>query len=1753
MRKHRKLMAAALSAAIACGAAAACLLPSFQAGAEASAAGLGDTLFTWDREIYTNTTLTHTMSQNNNGEQKTYTVTFNPKTSGVKPVIAYGGNAMYGSTMSSLVSQEEEIGQHVVFGINGDAYDTSNGIALGLTIDDGKLITSSSSAYAFGFTQEGEVVYGDAALDMSVTIGDESYPLTQVNKERKMDKSGLYLLTPDFNDVTASSQAGAEVVFRVSDGDGSVRIGEQMTATLEKVNLVEENRDGNQTAIAEGTIVLSAHADSPYYEVLSSLEDGTEIAVDVKDRAGDKVDWSTVSSSMGIFHLLLDNGTIPAGILETTDVHPRTAVGLKENGEMVLLQTDGRQVGWSNGLTFRQMIEYMRDELGCVTIFNLDGGGSSTISATLPGDEKATVLNKPSDGQERANTNALLFVATAEKPESPTAEKLHVYPETEKGFGTKTMLLEGASLQFTTKATDGNFYASPTPEVTYTVEGNVGTVTEDGLFTAKEGAGTGKLVATSGSMRAEFEIDVVDEVTEITTDRTIISLAPGKTDELSFSAYNNGVPVVCSPEALTFEIDPASLGTISDSGVFTAADTQGTGNLYVSYKDYKLTIPLEIGKLPVMISDFEYDFDSEENNWQAYYTNIPNNGGWGQISINRDERYIKSGDGSLRIDYDFATNPLTGTVAIEIGDKSGFYTLEGQPTAVGCWVYGDGNGGWFRIQLRGGKYVGDTYIDWVGWKYIETPIPTDVSYPIQIQRAVRLLGTASVCNYKKGTIYVDSLRAIYDFRNDDETPTVVSDISPVDVTTDDRQQVISFKVTDPKTDAQGEDVVYTGVATDRTKMWINNVEYTNLQQSVDENGVVTVTYNPSAITKLRPGVQNVRIRTEDNFGNKTFTEFRFTVSGYAVHMTEKMPDTDTIYAGQTFAYSLDTESYKNFLEAEIELSYNAAQLTLVGGEPVVDPRLTVVEKTVDAETGKIRLVLKGMDALEAPEEDMIVLNFKVNEENADGTAGISVDKLIVTDATDNSVGEEFEEVLNGFNPEIEYLYTLSYDGCTVGGSTVLSVVENGAGAEGISFIVENGAGEQIPFDAVTGEDGTLSTDFFKDDPAGTKYTITAVKDGIVSNAVEFEVMASLGSTTPEKVVVTVGADAATSVGISWETSFDATEGKVTYSENADMSSPLTANAAYETIRTTYDTKTREYRAWGAYLTGLKPDTTYYYTVGGAQGTSEVRSFTTAPEGDVSIAFYGDIQGSYSNVPAMVERMKDYIDADLSLLAGDIVDAGQSYAQWNELDAAMAPYFGNGLWAATVGNHDAVFEAQAFASYFYGPDNGTEDAGRRNYYFTIGDAVIFNFDTEAGYNSYDPGYAKQIELMREVFANTDKSFRIVLMHRSAYPLNYNEEEIRALAPVFEECNVDIVLSGHDHIYSRTTMYQGEKTQMNANGVTYVVGGSVSGSKYYDAATDRPWAEFVYDDDNPVFSAINIANGTLTLTAYAYYDGGMHEIDKVVLNADSDATVEKTGEGEISYDSIKEGVATTITFTPAEGWYVTEVRIDGRKVELTEESTCTFVPGAQTTVEAVFERITYTVTKDIGEHGNILGDTAVYAGEKAYYTVLADDGYYIESILVNGVATELNGAKLTSLTVSFDGTQDTVVKATFAPAEESAGGSWLTGDGAPQAADGIVGDLYLDKTTFDIYEKTETGWTLVGNIKGADGEDGADGQDGQDGQDGAQGPQGPEGPQGPQGEPGESGGCSSALSAGALGTLALCAAVCGALMIARRKKN
>ena len=76
---------------------------------------------------------------------------------------------------------------------------------------------------------------------------------------------------------------------------------------------------------------------------------------------------------------------------------PRTAVGYKADGRVVLFICDGRNSGGSAGLTLDELARVMKG-LGCTDVLNLDGGGSTMMTV---GNE-ATLLNVPSDGKQRA-------------------------------------------------------------------------------------------------------------------------------------------------------------------------------------------------------------------------------------------------------------------------------------------------------------------------------------------------------------------------------------------------------------------------------------------------------------------------------------------------------------------------------------------------------------------------------------------------------------------------------------------------------------------------------------------------------------------------------------------------------------------------------------------------------------------------------------------------------------------------------------------------------------------------------------------------------------------------------------------------------------------------------------------------------------------------------------------------------------------------------------------------------------------------------------------------------------------------------------------------------------------------------------------------------------------------------------------------------------------------------------------------------
>lgn len=86
-------------------------------------------------------------------------------------------------------------------------------------------------------------------------------------------------------------------------------------------------------------------------------------------------------------------------------IAPRTAMGQKEDGSILFVVIDGRQLGYSNGASLYDVQQIMLDH-GAVIAANLDGG-SSTVLVTKGGE----IVNKPSSeyGERYLPTAFLVF------------------------------------------------------------------------------------------------------------------------------------------------------------------------------------------------------------------------------------------------------------------------------------------------------------------------------------------------------------------------------------------------------------------------------------------------------------------------------------------------------------------------------------------------------------------------------------------------------------------------------------------------------------------------------------------------------------------------------------------------------------------------------------------------------------------------------------------------------------------------------------------------------------------------------------------------------------------------------------------------------------------------------------------------------------------------------------------------------------------------------------------------------------------------------------------------------------------------------------------------------------------------------------------------------------------------------------------------------------------------------------------------
>ncbi|WP_432977800.1 fibronectin type III domain-containing protein [Dactylosporangium sp. CA-233914] len=290
----------------------------------------------------------------------------------------------------------------------------------------------------------------------------------------------------------------------------------------------------------------------------------------------------------------------------------------------------------------------------------------------------------------------------------------------------------------------------------------------------------------------------------------------------------------------------------------------------------------------------------------------------------------------------------------------------------------------------------------------------------------------------------------------------------------------------------------------------------------------------------------------------------------------------------------------------------------------------------------------------------------------------------------------------------------------------------------------------------------------------------------------------------------------------------------------------------------------------AVLTGLQEHTAYSYRVGTEGNWSPVYSFKTQDfEGDYDFLFYGDPQiGSSGDVAKDQAGWTDTLDvslaanpnAELLVSGGDQVETANTEAQWN---AFLAPdKLRQYPWAATIGNHDVggkAYEQHLFTPntdrsgryYSNGNPAGTTSGG--DYWYIYKDTLFIDLNS----NSYATtqgggGDEAHIGYVTDVINQhgAEAKWTVLVYHHAIYsPAAHakdGDNKVRRVdfPTAFSNLGVDLVLQGHDHVYSRSYLIKnGAKANpdeqpgaadvfQGPGGVLYVTGNSASGSKYYD---------------------------------------------------------------------------------------------------------------------------------------------------------------------------------------------------------------------------------------------------------------------------------------------------------------------------------
>ena len=852
-------------------------------------------------------------------------------------------------------------------------------------------------------------------------------------------------------------------------------------------------------------------------------------------------------------------------------------------------------------------------------------------------------------------------------------------------------------------------------------------------------------------------------------------------------------------------------------------------------------------KAPLLLENFDNAHTGEQGagrRWAAYSERTLS-----EVSIlsAQEQPGIVRGKASLRLDYDFRlettqSGSRRSYCHTYANDAANHTALRGElaacpdtliipegeyPTHLGVWLYGDGSTAWINGSVVDANGV-DADVpygeqDWLGWRFITGAIPPGLQLPLYVSYPLRLLSGSKSMH---GSVWVGAVMAVYGGIDFDAVPPQVSKIRF-------ENGCLNAMLCD--LDDAENNYPASGVDIAKTEVYIDGARHS-----------AAVTHTPSG-------------------------------KGFSLTCAPDFALCDGWHRAEIVAYDLQGNAGRKaaFFRQGQGITWDMPQEAHLGNE------INVIVSGMDAAYDTLMLEWVCEGALTAEGDKANTLCTEIAQLGDALTlklrAGIDLQtsetaQLRCTAAYYEKNGERFAFCL----PDLTVTLT-------AGLNLTLRHFSKGFDAR---FIVTDGENRSVPgariccsgeyLDGVTDEKGWLTQAGLTQGELGSGIRAFAVCGDDCSCTKKVNIAQDFGREAPANVVLTLRAP--DEIGVTWQSGIAAEEGFVQYAAlcadktSLDAADPIVPAEMFPQYTAMHGQYT-ELSAFRAVLGGLTPGKRYVYRVGRPGAWSEDYAFKMSSNGpSFTFAVLADTHNYCGN--AMASALERCPDLDFFMHAGDYVGSGGAYDNWLTLHEDSRGLLPRNLMLPVVGNHDTMDgDGSHYRMVFASPLNGPPSPRPgMTYACEIGSALFVALgDSEDEMAS--------LQWLQELFMGTDKQWKILFIHSGPYTCYINPEEYeKKMGALAQLLGIDLVLSGHDHVYHRATIRNDvtqEVTEVirTEQGVTYVQNGSSGGGRSHPTCMEdhRPIWNVVHDSSEAMYTLITVTQEKIYIEGVELADG------------------------------------------------------------------------------------------------------------------------------------------------------------------------------------------------------------------------------------------------------------------------------------------